>query len=960
MEVLYYENLGIKLSDERLKKVVAALENNDFAGADIRKLTETSYYRAKLDYENRLLLSFGKYRNKMYALLLECIPNHRYEKSRFLRGFTIDETKLHVLKKEQDIIENNVTRLSFLNNSVSEFHLLDKVLSFDQIQSEVIRQKLPAVIIGSAGSGKTALTLEMMKLLKGNILYLSLSPYLIKNAASSYYANNYQNDSQEIDFLSFQELINTLKLVDGNPVGFSVFNNWFSRHRPYTSIRNSYKLFEEFKGVITGLYIDKAFINRQEYLNLGIRQSIFAQSEREEVYNLFEKYLQWIGQEKLIDENINSFLHLEFAKPQYDYIIIDEIQDLTNIQIFLALRMMNERGSFIFSGDSNQIVHPNYFSWTSLKRMFFQEQISKGKIHILRTNYRNSIRVTNAANQLLKIKNLRFGSIDRESNYLIETATTENGEVNFLNDKPETLKELDDKTRNSANFAVLVMNEEDKGQARKYFRSPLVFSIQEAKGLEYKNVIIYNFVSSNEKVFREITDGISKTDIDNLTELEYSRASDKSDKSLDLYKFYINSLYVAITRSVENVYIIESNQKHELFSLIGLQGNNDRLKINEQKSSLEDWNREARKLELQGKDEQVNLIREQILNTRKPDWQVITPEIFQGHETKAYDRQNFNKKSKDIVFDYASVYDKVECFNYLNVLGYAKSFDENYPHERKSIYRRMYSTYKSDDEKMIHNKIAKYGLNYRDEFNLTPLMAAAHAGSTKIIKHLLDIGADPDLTDNYGRNAFQIALAQSIDSKDYIQHKLPAIYEMVSTDSIKVQIKDQLVKFERHKAEYFLINYLIALQDALSRERKFYEAYGVKAGDLSKNLELFPETIIPEYRKQRTYWSSVLTRNERTTGKGKKILMRTERGSYILNPEMKIVLKDRTIPVDEFMQYNATEGKITNNNSDNNLERLKSDLKNEYKEKTHRLAQKFLENEIIRRANANFERFNDL
>ena len=43
-------------------------------------------------------------------------------------------------------------------------------------------------------------------------------------------------------------------------------------------------------------------------------------------------------------------------------------------------------------------------------------------------------------------------------------------------------------------------------------------------------------------------------------DLRYARAREKSDKSLEIYKFYINALYVAITRAVENLYLIEATR----------------------------------------------------------------------------------------------------------------------------------------------------------------------------------------------------------------------------------------------------------------------------------------------------------------------------------------------------------------------------------------------------------------
>ena len=52
-------------------------------------------------------------------------------------------------------------------------------------------------------------------------------------------------------------------------------------------------------------------------------------------------------------------------------------------------------------------------------------------------------------------------------------------------------------------------------------------------------------------------------------DIKYARAKDKTDKSLEVYKFYINALYVAITRAVKNLYWIESNPKQALLDTAG-------------------------------------------------------------------------------------------------------------------------------------------------------------------------------------------------------------------------------------------------------------------------------------------------------------------------------------------------------------------------------------------------------
>ncbi|MBP6665298.1 MAG: hypothetical protein KA168_08430, partial [Chitinophagales bacterium] len=186
MNILLYNDLNTQSVKKVFDKVVKQLQNNDFAGAEVKKMQNTGYYRAKLDYENRLLFKFAKYNNQAYILLLEVILNHEYDKSRFLRGAEIDENKMQILAKPEAIPTDDFTPISFINPKQAGFHLLDKVLSLDDDQTSILHLPTPVIIIGSAGSGKTALTLEKIKQLRGNILYVTLSSFLVESATNIY------------------------------------------------------------------------------------------------------------------------------------------------------------------------------------------------------------------------------------------------------------------------------------------------------------------------------------------------------------------------------------------------------------------------------------------------------------------------------------------------------------------------------------------------------------------------------------------------------------------------------------------------------------------------------------------------------------------------------------------------------------------------------------------------------
>ncbi|HNL07338.1 MAG TPA: PhoH family protein, partial [Chitinophagales bacterium] len=468
MEILIYNEIDLKGVKKTFDKVVEQLKKGDFASAEIKKMQNTAYYRAKMDYEDRLLFKFAKIEGTTYLLLLEVIKNHDYEKSRFLRGAEIDESKLHTIAKPEKIPVEDLTPIAYVNPQNRHFHLLDKIISFDEDQNTIFRLPAPVIIIGSAGSGKTALTLEKIKTLKGNILYVTLSPYLVESAANLYYSFNYENEEQEIDFLSFKDFVQSLQVIEGKEITFKEFDTWFIRYRNNTKIKDSYKLFEEFRGVLTGNDITKPYLSKADYLSLGVRQSVFFQDEREQVYSLFEKYLQFLSENKYYDLNIVSYQWLQFVENKYDFVIVDEVQDLTNAQLYLILKSLQNSSSFVLCGDSNQIVHPNFFSWSNVKSMFYKTDMLDNDVRILKTNYRNSPEVTTLANTLLKIKHLRFGSVDRESTYLVSSISSKKGEVVYLEDTTKVKQDLNQKTKSSTRFAVLVMNNTDKAEARKY------------------------------------------------------------------------------------------------------------------------------------------------------------------------------------------------------------------------------------------------------------------------------------------------------------------------------------------------------------------------------------------------------------------------------------------------------------------------------------------------------------
>lgn len=895
MQVLLYNELNSRKIPS-FPKMKRFLEADDFRSAEVKKVGD-NLYRAKLDSTNRLLFSIYHHGSQAYALILECIENHAYEKSRFLeRGVTIDEAKIPHVKALDDIPKK---ALVYLNPKAKQFNLLDKVISFDSSQQSVYTLQPPLIVIGSAGSGKTALTLEKMKEAVGDVLYVTQSPYLVKNSRDLYYGCNYENEDQQVDFFSFQEFIESIHVPAGREVTFADFDLWFGKRRQSSGISDSHKLFEEFKGVLTGSITDSAWMDRDSYLSLGVKQSIFTEQERESVYAVFEKYLAFLHDEQLYDANIISFDYLSRLEPRYDFVVIDEVQDITNTQLSLILKSLRNPNDFVICGDSNQIVHPNFFSWSKVKSFFYQQsdrEIESGTtaaqpkapagnlIRILNTNYRNSPQVTEVANRLLKVKNARFGSIDRESNYLVESNGHNQGQVHLLRDSEQLKRELDRKTSQSTHFAIIVMQPQQKDQVRQFFQTPLVFSVQEAKGLEYENVILLNFISGDERRFQEISKGVDHDMLE--ADLTYGRAKDKNDKSLEVYKFHINSLYVAITRAVKNLYIVESKPKQRLLNLLGLANAQDTLALAEQGSSFQEWQQEAHKLELQGKKEQAEQIRSQILKQKSVEWEVLTEEAVTTLRHKAIEEGN--KKAKLALYEYALVYRDQVLMNDLLEVGFAPA--KNPKRGIDTLNQKYYMTYQAKTPVAVLRQVDRYGTDFRDQFNQTPLMIAARFGNAELIQQLSELGADTELLNNSGFNAFQIALEQACHDARFATKKLGQIYDAVEPGSMSIQIDGKLIKLDNHLMEFTLLNLMICMfyQTLPTNYVRKNGAFSTK--DFVDALQDFPDSVIPAKRKKRSYISSILSKNEisRDNKYNRKLFYRIKRGEYIINPQLSV------------------------------------------------------------------------
>jgi hypothetical protein len=899
MRLLTYAGLAPGRLQPQFDKFRAAIERDDLRSIDMKKLAHAPYYRAKLDVASRVLVRFVRYREEVICLALEIIENHAYEKSRFLRGASVDESKIEDAQPQEVTARAEAVR--YLHPERSVFQMLDKVLSFDDAQEAVESAPLPLVLIGSAGSGKTALALHRLRQATGPVLYVTQSAWLARNARDIYFAHGWDDAAQEAEFLSFREFLETLRVPDGREVRFADFAAWFARHRQNYRFTDAHACFEEFRGVIGSA--PEGVLGRDAYLALGARQSIFGADEREPAFSLFLKYRDWLREAGLYDVNLLAHKWMDLAQPRYDMIVIDEVQDLTNAQLALILRTLGATGRFLLCGDSNQVVHPNFFSWASVKQLFWRDPAlaERQRLSVLHASYRNARTVVRVANDLLKIKQARFGSIDRESNYLVEPVAQEPGEVRLLRASDTAAAELDAAARVSTQVAVIVLRDEDKAEARTRFRTPLLFSVHEAKGLEYPTVILWNLVSGERRSYAALCEGVAPQDLQGDSP-QYRRAKDREDRSLELHKFFVNALYVALTRAVARIVWAESDIGHPLFVLLGLGENTTTERFEAPKASREDWEREALRLEQQGKLEQAQSIRDDVLRVAPVPWPVWDEAWLGATRTKALDRAQLSQKPREALLDFAIWHGQHRYIGELAALGWsavnAVSEVNNALlrfNAEVSLRARHVAPFEKRNLKEVLAICDRHGVDHRTSVGQTPLAMAALAGNVALVDALLARGADPAQRDCFGWTPAMAALDRATRDPKFASHTFADVFERLAAPAIDVESGGRLVRLLPRHGEYLVFLLMLVGYKRLSSldvddGKNLYLRSGFCADGLLRAAGNLPDRVLSPERRKRAYFNQVLARAAvgATYLPRRELWTRTRTGYYLPSPVLGV------------------------------------------------------------------------
>ena len=278
----------------------------------------------------------------------------------------------------------------------------------------------------------------------------------------------------------------------------------------------------------------------QDYERLGRKKAPDFHAKRPELYRLAEKYqseLDSLGCWDEIDLTRAAISSLHGSRLACDFLVCDEAQDLTDLQIELLLRLPSDPRSVLLAGDPKQIVNPSGFRWEEARQLFYDRRLEVPEVHDLTINFRCAGNLVELANSLILFKQKWLGirSHERLDQWKFK------GRPACVVESIARKKMLNEVRLTGADRIILVREKTERDRLRRELGTQLVMTIREAKGLEFRSVLLWGFGAGEavDRLWHGILD---------------KRPAKLHDAQI---RHEINLLYVGITRARHNLIIYD-------------------------------------------------------------------------------------------------------------------------------------------------------------------------------------------------------------------------------------------------------------------------------------------------------------------------------------------------------------------------------------------------------------------
>jgi hypothetical protein len=325
------------------------------------------------------------------------------------------------------------------------------------------------------------------------------------------------------------------------------------------------------KGSIEAIQHPNFVLSRQEYLstnNFGRKRCRLTVEQRNIVYDVFTKYNRYLKEKGLWDKGdkiisiINRLQHAKVYQPELlvkldsfthlTKIYVDEVQDYTQTEILLFFQMSGP-GDLFLAGDPAQNVQKGIeFRFEDIRSVgyFFSGEncsyLIPPKPKIVNVNFRSHAGILDTASAILDIM---FSVFPDSTKQLGRDEGLFRGPRPgvFQQAKREIIKELVSDKMNG----VVILTHDDSVHICKELLGGynLVYGIREAKGLEFKAVIVLDFFSTLPAYLQKP-----------WREMFYGRADDTFHNEYPELESQLKLLYTAVTRCIDRLFFCETNK----------------------------------------------------------------------------------------------------------------------------------------------------------------------------------------------------------------------------------------------------------------------------------------------------------------------------------------------------------------------------------------------------------------